>query len=296
MRPSWSPKLKRDSSEKTTWCHSACQALCSRAHCRRSRRWPPSTSTESSCSISLLIDGTTRITIDEPTDLDLPPSFELTLTLQEKVCRKRVLLTSRLTTMESGRDDIIINNYKENGHDASSFLIQDQLKIKEHFEKERQQLCRRRRVDEADISIPVAVEQCAVNCLEEAVRSFTVMRSRCQSSRADVTFRRPQPVFQVARCSSGHCFQTRITVSPNCTRAPIAGFANFFLNIYKKAEPFDTNEDVREVLKITDRKIGSRQVSQTDISERAKNPGAVAHGILNYGETICCYQYPPLVM
>ncbi|GFW61571.1 nucleic-acid-binding protein from transposon X-element [Trichonephila clavipes] len=44
--------------------------------------------------------------------------------------------------MESGIDDIriIINNYKENGHDASSSLIQDQLKIKEHFEKERQQL------------------------------------------------------------------------------------------------------------------------------------------------------------
>ncbi|GFV26468.1 hypothetical protein TNCV_3361211 [Trichonephila clavipes] len=105
---------------------------------------PPSTSTESFRSISPLIDRTTRMTIDEPTDLDLPPSFELTLTLQENVCRKRVLLTSRLTTMESGIDDIrnIVNNYKENGHDASSFLIQDQLKIKEHFEKERQQLMR----------------------------------------------------------------------------------------------------------------------------------------------------------
>ncbi|GFW61570.1 hypothetical protein TNCV_348181 [Trichonephila clavipes] len=34
---------------------------------------PPSTSTESSRSISPLIDGTTRMTIDEPTDLDLPP-------------------------------------------------------------------------------------------------------------------------------------------------------------------------------------------------------------------------------
>ncbi|GFV53457.1 hypothetical protein TNCV_4709451 [Trichonephila clavipes] len=63
---------------------------------------PPSTSTESSRSISPLIDGSTWMTIDEPTDLDLPPSFELALTLQEKVCRKRVLFTSRLTTMESG--------------------------------------------------------------------------------------------------------------------------------------------------------------------------------------------------
>ncbi|GFV75253.1 uncharacterized protein TNCV_295681 [Trichonephila clavipes] len=31
--------LKRDSSVKTTWCQSACQVLCSRAHSRRSRRW-----------------------------------------------------------------------------------------------------------------------------------------------------------------------------------------------------------------------------------------------------------------
>ncbi|GFU50852.1 uncharacterized protein TNCV_1696211 [Trichonephila clavipes] len=38
-RPSWYNKLKLDSSEKTTWCQSACQALCSRAHCRHSRRW-----------------------------------------------------------------------------------------------------------------------------------------------------------------------------------------------------------------------------------------------------------------
>ena len=28
--------MKRDSSEKTTWCQSACQTLCSCAHCRRS--------------------------------------------------------------------------------------------------------------------------------------------------------------------------------------------------------------------------------------------------------------------
>ncbi|GFU75808.1 hypothetical protein TNCV_1652681 [Trichonephila clavipes] len=37
----------------------------------------------------------------------------------------------------------------------------------------RNQLCsRRRRIDEADISTPVAVDQRATNCLEEAVRSF----------------------------------------------------------------------------------------------------------------------------
>ncbi|GFX72027.1 hypothetical protein TNCV_1892341, partial [Trichonephila clavipes] len=35
----------------------------------------------------------------------------------------------------------------------------------------------RQRIDEVDISTPVAVDQRAANCLEEAVRSFTVMRS-----------------------------------------------------------------------------------------------------------------------
>ncbi|GFV61986.1 uncharacterized protein TNCV_4107891 [Trichonephila clavipes] len=67
---------------------------------------------------------------------------------------------------------------------------------------------RRRRIDEADISTSVAVDQRTAKCLEEAVRSFTVMGSRCRSSRADVTFHRPLPVFRVARCSSVHCFQT----------------------------------------------------------------------------------------
>ncbi|GFY20921.1 uncharacterized protein TNCV_3989651 [Trichonephila clavipes] len=82
-------------------------------------------------------------------------------------------------------------------------------------------------VDEADISTPVAVDQRAANCLEETVRSFTAMRSRYQSPRADVTFRRPLPVFRVIRCSSIHCFQTRIIVELfRCTRAPIARSEN----------------------------------------------------------------------
>ncbi|GFT36324.1 uncharacterized protein TNCV_3464761 [Trichonephila clavipes] len=71
---------------------------------------------------------------------------------------------------------------------------------------------RRQRIDKAEISTPVAVDQRAANCLKEAVRSFTVMWSRCRSSRADVTFRRPLPVFRVVRCLSVHCFQTRIIV------------------------------------------------------------------------------------
>ncbi|GFY08748.1 uncharacterized protein TNCV_5006611 [Trichonephila clavipes] len=82
---------------------------------------------------------------------------------------------------------------------------------------------RRQRIDEADISTPVAVDQRAANSLEEAVRLFTTMRSRCRSSYADVTFRRPLPVFRVVQCSSFHCFQTRVPVELfRCTRAPIA--------------------------------------------------------------------------
>ncbi|GFX43614.1 uncharacterized protein TNCV_510631 [Trichonephila clavipes] len=82
---------------------------------------------------------------------------------------------------------------------------------------------RRRRIDEANISTPVAVDRRGANCLEEALRLFPDMRSRCRSSRADVTFRRPLPVFQVVRCSSVHCFETRNTVEMfRCPRAPIA--------------------------------------------------------------------------
>ncbi|GFX77759.1 uncharacterized protein TNCV_1106761 [Trichonephila clavipes] len=82
---------------------------------------------------------------------------------------------------------------------------------------------RRLRIDEADISTPVAVDQRAVNCLEEAVRSFTAMGSRCRLSRADVTFHRPLPVFRVVRCSVVYCFQTQITVELfRCSRVSIA--------------------------------------------------------------------------
>ncbi|GFW36212.1 uncharacterized protein TNCV_4930741 [Trichonephila clavipes] len=82
---------------------------------------------------------------------------------------------------------------------------------------------RRQRIDEADISTPVVVNQRAANCLEETVRSFTAMWSRCQSSRVDVPFRRPLPVFLVVRCFPVHCFQTCITVELfRCARASIA--------------------------------------------------------------------------
>ncbi|GFW91248.1 uncharacterized protein TNCV_736631 [Trichonephila clavipes] len=82
---------------------------------------------------------------------------------------------------------------------------------------------RRRRIDKADISTFVAVDQRAANCLEEAVRSFTTMWSKFRSSHADVTFRHPLPVFRVVWCSPVHCLQTCVTVELfRCTRAPIA--------------------------------------------------------------------------
>ncbi|GFY06090.1 uncharacterized protein TNCV_3107691 [Trichonephila clavipes] len=82
---------------------------------------------------------------------------------------------------------------------------------------------RRQRIDEADITTRVAVDQRAANCLEEAVRSFTAMRSRSRSSRADVIFRRPVPVFRIIRFPSVHCSLTHITAELfHCTRAHIA--------------------------------------------------------------------------
>ncbi|GFV41954.1 uncharacterized protein TNCV_3229061 [Trichonephila clavipes] len=129
MLPSWSHKLKRDSSEKTTWCQSACQALCSSAIFRCSHR----------------------------------------LSAMRGILYKGILTHNPWCS-------------------------------------------RHRRINEAGISASVAVDQRAVNCPEDVIRPFTVMRSRCRSSRTDVTFLHPLPVFRVVLCSSIHCFQTRITV------------------------------------------------------------------------------------
>ncbi|GFY30856.1 uncharacterized protein TNCV_3120161 [Trichonephila clavipes] len=82
---------------------------------------------------------------------------------------------------------------------------------------------RHRRIDEADISTPIEVDQRAAFSLQEAVRSFTAMWSRCRSSLTDVPFRHPMPVFRVVWCFSVNCFQTSIIVEPfRCTRTPIA--------------------------------------------------------------------------
>ncbi|GFW84906.1 uncharacterized protein TNCV_681941 [Trichonephila clavipes] len=86
---------------------------------------------------------------------------------------------------------------------------------------------RRQRIDKVDISTPVAIDQRVANCLEETVRSFTSMRSSCRSSHVDVTFRCPLSVLQVVRCSSVHCFQTRLTGELfRCTQAPISRYEN----------------------------------------------------------------------
>ncbi|GFW88906.1 hypothetical protein TNCV_2683401 [Trichonephila clavipes] len=75
---------------------------------------------------------------------------------------------------------------------------------------------RRGRIDEADISTPVSVDRSAVNCLEEAVRSFIVIRSWCRSSRADVTFRRPLSDFELfgARRSTASKLESQWNCSP----------------------------------------------------------------------------------
>ncbi|GFU90175.1 uncharacterized protein TNCV_3873791 [Trichonephila clavipes] len=54
---------------------------------------------------------------------------------------------------------------------------------------------RRRRIDEADVSTPLVVDQHAAKCLEEAERSFTAMRCRCRTSPSDVTLCCSLPVF-----------------------------------------------------------------------------------------------------
>ncbi|PRD22758.1 UNVERIFIED_CONTAM: hypothetical protein NCL1_48281 [Trichonephila clavipes] len=74
---------------------------------------------------------------------------------------------------------------------------------------------RRRRIDEADISTPVAVDQHAANCLKEVVQSFIAMRSRCRSSTADVTFCRP--LLRVVRCSEPEYLETQF--EDHCSRA-----------------------------------------------------------------------------
>ncbi|GFU68038.1 uncharacterized protein TNCV_2823811 [Trichonephila clavipes] len=89
---------------------------------------------------------------------------------------------------------------------------------------------------------PVAVDQRAANCLEEAVLSFTVMRNRCRSSCPDVTFRHPLPVFRVVRCSSVHCFQTRITVELFlCLRTPFFAKKK---STFSKADNFPHSKSV----------------------------------------------------
>ncbi|GFX34993.1 uncharacterized protein TNCV_2329331 [Trichonephila clavipes] len=79
---------------------------------------------------------------------------------------------------------------------------------------------RRGRIYEAGIITPVEVDQCADNCLREAERLLTAIRSKCRPSCADITFHRPLPVFRVVRCSSvpnlQHCRTVPLHTSSYC--------------------------------------------------------------------------------
>ncbi|GFV66728.1 hypothetical protein TNCV_1646071 [Trichonephila clavipes] len=199
---------------------------------------PHSTSTGSSRSISPLIDGTTRMTIDEPTDLDLPPSFELTLTLQEKVCRKRVLLTASLMTVEKlidGSRSTI--NYKENGHDASSFLIEDRLKTQEHYEQKRQQL-----VSELFSLPPCDIPICAMHSksrVKQISQEFPPLPTPTQAKRKDnsddFTYPPQRKITKISRSNSTSELNFNIELANkftsldnlNIQSQPIADTTNF---------------------------------------------------------------------
>ena len=73
-------------------------------------------------------------------------------------------------------------------------------------------LKRRRWTAEADRSKPVAVLQCRLNTLDEAVQSVMAMQTRWRSSCAVVTLHDPIPVHLCIRPISLHWFHTCITV------------------------------------------------------------------------------------
>ncbi|KAJ8871873.1 hypothetical protein PR048_028213 [Dryococelus australis] len=68
------------------------------------------------------------------------------------------------------------------------------------------------RTVEAGSVTPVLVFQCSVNTREEAERSITAVRMRGLSSRGVVT-RGPVSRFLLVRCSSVHCYHTRIAIA-----------------------------------------------------------------------------------
>ncbi|GFY14389.1 uncharacterized protein TNCV_1021541 [Trichonephila clavipes] len=114
---------------------------------------------------------------------------------------------------------------------------------------------RRRRIDEEDISTTVEVDQRAANCLEEAVWLFAAIRSRCRSSRTDVTFHRSLPVFRVVRCSSVHCFQTHITMEHKIHELLLRD---------RKADnppPFKLRENASQVTEIVNGVYGAKTVT-----------------------------------
>ncbi|GFX32289.1 hypothetical protein TNCV_1324901 [Trichonephila clavipes] len=76
-----------------------------------------------------------------------------------------------------------INNYKENGHDASSFLIQDQFKTQEHYEQRRQQL-----VSELSSLPPCDIPICAMHPkspVKQTSQEFPALPTPTQAKRKD---------------------------------------------------------------------------------------------------------------
>ncbi|GFW16339.1 hypothetical protein TNCV_4265041 [Trichonephila clavipes] len=105
---------------------------------------PPSTWTESFHSISPLIDGTTRMMIDEPKDWIIHASNETSrpVTPQDTNCRRRLTLNKSYNKRKSTLDNLkIINDrYKEQGMKPEDTLIETQRRMEAAYGKDMQQV------------------------------------------------------------------------------------------------------------------------------------------------------------
>ncbi|GFU33789.1 uncharacterized protein TNCV_2828121 [Trichonephila clavipes] len=182
-------------------------------------------------------------------------------------------------TVSIGRGFLLVFSLNNARSFYEAIELWEYIKTHRDFLTRNRRCIRRQRIDEAYISTPVALDQRASNSLEEAVRTFTAMQSRCRSSRADVTFRRPMPVFRVVQCSSVHCFQTRITVELfYCTRVlkadnpplfKLRNFVGFFLYFVVEAYLGDN----APVLLVGNKKdlTAEREVSEETVNQTIGN-------------------------
>ncbi|GFW98823.1 hypothetical protein TNCV_2837841 [Trichonephila clavipes] len=89
---------------------------------------------------------------------------------------------------------------------------------------------RRRRIDEGDISTPIAVDQRTTNRLEEAVRSFTAISCQVIYSQFGLAIHQND---HQARCRFVEWAQNEIAVVPDFhKRILFSDEAHFFLNGY----------------------------------------------------------------